>query len=112
MRALLAVLGGLGVLGAILWGTASPASAVAPSAEAGADLAARWCAACHVVSASGAGTDAAPAFTTIASHRSPTEIRAFLTQPHAKPMRGFKLSGREIEDVTAYISSLQQKNTP
>ncbi|MCR6630537.1 MAG: cytochrome c [Magnetospirillum sp.] len=109
MRALLAVVGGLGVLGTGLWLSASPAGAVAPSAEAGADLAARWCAACHVVAPSGAGTDAAPAFTTIANRRSPPEIRAFLAQPHARPMRGFSLTTREIDDVTAYIESLQQK---
>ncbi|HTH16543.1 MAG TPA: cytochrome c [Magnetospirillum sp.] len=109
MRALLTVVGGLGVLGAVLWLTASPAGAVAPSAEAGADLAARWCAACHVVSPSGAGTDAAPSFAAIANQRSPNEIRNFLAKPHARPMRGFSLSTREIEDVTAYIASLQQK---
>lgn len=109
MRALLAVVGGLGVLGVVAWLTASPAGAVAPSAEAGAELAARWCAACHVVAPSGAGTDAAPSFAAIATHRSPGEIRAFLTQPHAKPMRGFSLTNREIDDVTAYIASLQQK---
>lgn len=109
MRALLAVVGGLGVLGMCLWLTASPAGAVAPSAEAGAELAARWCAACHVVAPSGAGTDAAPAFAAIANHRSTGEIRTFLSQPHAKPMRGFNLTTREIEDVAAYISSLQQK---
>lgn len=109
MRALLAVVGGLGVLGFCLWLTASPAGAVAPSTEAGAELAARWCAACHVVAPSGAGTDAAPSFSAIANQRSAGEIRAFLSQPHAKPMRGFNLSNREIEDVAAYISSLQQK---
>ncbi|MGE5478000.1 MAG: c-type cytochrome [Bacteroidales bacterium] len=109
MRALLAVVGGLGVLGLALWLTASPAGAVAPSAEAGAELAARWCAGCHVVSPSGAGTDAAPSFAAIANRRSGGEIRAFLAQPHANPMRGFNLTSREIEDVAAYIGSLQQK---
>ncbi|MGE5476902.1 MAG: c-type cytochrome [Bacteroidales bacterium] len=109
MRGLLTVAGGLGVLGTGLWLAASPAGAVAPSADAGAELAARWCAACHVVAPSGAGNDAAPSFTAIANTRSPGEIRAFLAQPHAKPMRGFNLTTREIEDVTAYIGSLQQK---
>lgn len=107
MRALLAVLGGLGVLGGLVWFGAAPAGAHAPSVEAGADIAARWCAACHVVSRSGAGTDAGPAFTTIAARHSAEETRALLTRPHANPMRGFSLNAREIGDVAAYIESLQ-----
>ena len=109
MRAALAGLGGLGVLGVGLWLAASPAGAVAPSADAGAELAARWCAACHVVAPSGAGTDAAPSFSSIANQRTSDEVRAFLSKPHARPMRGFNLTRREIEDVTAYIATLQQK---
>jgi mono/diheme cytochrome c family protein len=111
MRVLLAVLGGMGFLAAAIWISASPARAVAASAEAGADLAARWCAACHVVAPSGAGVDAAPSFVSIAQSRSPDEIRNFLAQPHARPMRGFTLTTREIEDVTAYIETLEQRAT-
>ena len=109
MRTLLTVLGGLGVLGVGVWLSPAPARAVAPSVEAGAELAARWCAACHVVSQSGAGTDAAPSFTDIAKRRTNAEIRAFLAQPHAIPMRGFTLTTREIEDVAAYIDTLEPK---
>lgn len=107
MRALMAVLGGLGVLGAVVWLGSGPAGAQAPSVEAGADIAARWCAACHVVAPSGAGTDAAPSFAAIAARRTADDIRAFLIKPHAKPMRGFSLSGREIGDVAAYMESLR-----
>lgn len=109
MRGLLAVFGGFGALGLVLWMTASPAGAVAPSAEAGAELASRWCAACHVVAPSGAGTDAAPSFAAIARLRSTEDIRSFLAKPHARPMRGFTLTTREIEDVTAYIETLEQR---
>lgn len=109
MRGLLAVLGGLGALGVGLWLSASPAGAMAPSAEAGAELSARWCAACHVVSPSGAGSDQGPSFPDIAARRSASEVRDFLAKPHAKPMSGFTLSSREIEDVAAYIATLQQK---
>lgn len=109
MRTALAVLGGFGLLGVALWMGASPARAIAPSAEAGAELAARWCAACHVVAPSGAGTDAAPSFAAIAQRRSTDDIRAFLAKPHARPMRGFNLTTREIEDVTAYIETLEQR---
>lgn len=105
MRAVLAVMGGLGIIGVGLWLTAAPAGARAPSPEAGAELAARWCAACHVVAASGAGTDSAPSFADVASRRTEAEIRAFLAQPHANPMRGFTLTAGEIEDVAAYIAT-------
>jgi mono/diheme cytochrome c family protein len=79
---------------------------VAPSPEVGSEIAARWCAACHVVSPSGAGTDAAPSFANIARHRDADFLKGFLAQPHARPMRGFTLSKREIDDVTAYIATL------
>lgn len=109
MRRLLTVLGGLGALGTALWLSASPAKATAASAEAGAELAARWCAACHVVSPSGAGGTQGPSFPDIAARRTVAELRAFLAQPHAKPMSGFTLRPREVEDVAAYIGTLQQK---
>lgn len=107
MRALMAVLGGLGVLGAVAWMGAAPAGAHAPSVEAGGEVAARWCAACHVVSRSGAGGDSGPSFTEIALRSSAEQTRLFLARPHAKPMRGFSLNSREIGDVAAYIESLQ-----
>jgi mono/diheme cytochrome c family protein len=106
MRALVVSAAGMAALGVGLWLSAGPARAVAPSVEAGADLAARWCAGCHVVADNGAGTDAAPSFVSIAHKRNAEELKAFLAKPHAKPMRGFTLSSREIEDVVAYIVSL------
>ncbi len=109
MRALVAVTAGFGVLGLALWASSGPARAVAPSVEAGADIAARWCAACHVVAPSGAGTDAAPSFVSIAQKRTTEDLKVFLAKPHAKPMRGFTLTNHEIEDVAAYITTLDQK---
>ncbi len=88
---------------------AKSAQAMVVSPEAGADLAARWCADCHVVTPSGAGTDQAPSFAAIARQRTPGEIRASLQKPHARPMRGFTLSAPEIEDVAAYIVSLDER---
>ncbi|MGE5547724.1 MAG: c-type cytochrome [Solirubrobacterales bacterium] len=108
MRGLWAVVAGMGVLGLAIWLSAGPAGAVAPSPDAGAEIAARWCAACHVVSPSGAGTDAAPSFAAIAARRSPAELKRFLAEPHARPMRGFNLTTREIDDVVAYIETLEQ----
>ena len=109
MRALVAVATALSVLGFGIWLSAGPARAVVPSAEAGADISARWCAACHVVAPSGAGTDAGPSFVAIAARRSPEQLKKFLSEPHAKPMRGFTLSSHEIDDVIAYITTLDQK---
>ena len=108
MRVLMAVVVGMAVLGFALWLSAGPARAVPPSIEAGADLAARWCAGCHVVSNDGAGTDAAPSFVSISRTRTAAQLKAFLAKPHAKPMRGFTLSARETADVVAYIASLNQ----
>jgi len=112
MRALTVVATGLGALALGVWLGAGPARAVPPSSEAGADLAARWCAACHVVAPSGAGIDAAPSFIAIAHSRNTDELKAFLAKPHGKPMRGFELSHREVEDVIAYIATLDQRDEP
>jgi mono/diheme cytochrome c family protein len=107
MRGSWAVAAGFGALGVAVWLSAGPAGAVAPSVEAGADIAARWCAACHVVAPSGAGTDAAPSFASVAKRHDADWLKAFLVKPHARPMRGFSLSNREIDDVVAYIVTLE-----
>jgi len=107
MRGLWTVLGGVFVISTVILLNGAKAGSPPPSSELGSEIAARWCAACHVVAASGAGTDSAPAFATIAAKREADDIRAFLMQPHAKPMRGFTLTEREIIDVTAYIQSLK-----
>jgi mono/diheme cytochrome c family protein len=105
MRGALSVAVGL-VMMAVGSGTAMATGA---SADAGGELAARWCAACHVVSPSGAGGNSGPSFGAIAQDRRGAEIRAVLTKPHAKPMKGFKLRRHEVDDVTAYIESLSSK---
>jgi mono/diheme cytochrome c family protein len=84
-----------------------PAAAVAPSPETGAEIAARWCADCHVISPSGEGISRAPGFPQMADNRSHAEILHALTGPHAQPVKGFTLSPREVADVAAYIDSLK-----
>ncbi|MBR9972561.1 c-type cytochrome [Magnetospirillum sulfuroxidans] len=79
----------------------SPAQALPPSPDSGAELAARWCADCHLEQ----GRDA-PSFHAIAAKRSVADIRAALAKPHARPMGGISLNRREIDDVTAYIKGL------
>lgn len=79
----------------------SPAEALSPSPDSGAELAARWCADCHME----AGRDA-PSFRAISARRSAADIRAALAKPHARPMGGISLNHREIDDVAAYIKTL------
>lgn len=108
MRALMAVVVGVGAVVTGFYLGAGPARAVPPSPETGAEIAARWCAACHVIAPSGAGTDAAPSFLSIAHRRETDELKLFLAEPHALAMRGFNLTTREIDDVVAYIQTLEQ----
>lgn len=79
----------------------SPAEALSPSPDNGAELAARWCADCHLEQGR-----AAPSFRAISARRSAADIRAALAKPHARPMGGISLNRREIDDVTAYIKAL------
>jgi mono/diheme cytochrome c family protein len=82
----------------------------AADANHGADLAKRWCAACHVVDSgqTQASADVAT-FATIASKAdfSPEKVAFFLLDPHPK-MPSFPLSRTEAADIAAYISSLRK----
>jgi mono/diheme cytochrome c family protein len=84
--------------------------AEAADANHGADLAKRWCAACHVVDSgqTRASADVAT-FATIASGPdfSPEKVAFFLLDPHPK-MPSFPLSRTEAADIAAYISSLRK----
>jgi mono/diheme cytochrome c family protein len=106
MRLALTVVAGFGLLMLVRAG----AAATGPSAEAGGELAARWCAGCHVVSQSGAGGQSGPRFDDIANLRDAAAIRAALSKPHARPMKGFKLRRHEVDDVAAYIESLEVRH--
>ena len=108
MRLVLAYMVSIAMGTMILWLAAGRAEALAPSPETGADIASRWCADCHVVSLSGAGIEHAPSFPTLSTTRNSAQILAAL-KSHAQPMRGFTLSPREVQDVTAYISSLKDE---
>jgi mono/diheme cytochrome c family protein len=75
----------------------------------GARLAARWCEACHVISATQhrASIDAAPPFATIAARPGfdAGKIALFLLDPHPK-MPDMSLTRAEAADLAAYIGSL------
>lgn len=77
--------------------------------DAGWSLARKWCSGCHVVDISGEGTDAAPSFQSIAHDRSKdqTWLRAWLVAPHPQ-MPDLNLSRDEIDDIIAYLSSLEK----
>lgn len=86
------------------------ASAVAADANHGADLAKRWCAACHVVDGNQKQASAdVPPFATIASRSdfTPEKVAFFLLDPHPK-MPNFPLSRTEAADIAAYIGSLRK----
>jgi mono/diheme cytochrome c family protein len=104
-----AVFGHVQVL-AIATAWLSGSVAVAADADHGADLAKRWCAACHVVDAGQkqASTDAPP-FAAIArkSDFTPEKVAFFLLDPHPK-MPNFPLSRSEAADLAAYIGALRK----
>ena len=84
--------------------------ALAADADHGADLAKRWCAACHVVDGDQKQASAdAPPFAAIAakSNFTPEKVAFFLLDPHPK-MPNFPLSRNEAADLAAYISSLRK----
>lgn len=79
-------------------------------AEAGHDLVQRWCTSCHVVDHEGRGTDAAPPLPGLLASgaRTPDHLRIWLSDPHP-PMPNLDLSRQEIENIVAYLESLQAR---
>ena len=106
-----AVCGPLTALALGVTAALSTGAAAAPADAAhGEQLARRWCAACHIVSADQThGADNAPAFVTIAKipGLSADTIAQFLMDPHPK-MPDMQLSRDEAKDLAAYIASLAQ----
>jgi mono/diheme cytochrome c family protein len=85
--------------------------ALAADADHGADLAKRWCAACHVVDRDQKQANAdAPPFAAIAANSdfTPEKVAFFLLDPHPK-MPNFPLSRNEAADLAAYIGALRKK---
>jgi len=79
-------------------------------AQAGAQLAKRWCSGCHVVAA-GQGTavpQGPPSFLAVArSGVTAGQLRAFLSHPHGA-MPDLALTRVEIDNLVNYIESLRQ----
>lgn len=78
------------------------------NAERGKALAMRWCSGCHIVAEDQPGGDAGPAFTSLMRNDARTEfdLREWLFQPHP-PMPDLNLSAEEIDDLIAYIRTIQ-----
>ncbi len=89
------------------------APACAGDAQKGAVIAKRWCASCHVVSKDQTSANAdAPSFFDIAQRRTDRkQLGNFLVDPHP-PMPDMHLSRKEIDDIVAYIRSLDPRPQP
>jgi mono/diheme cytochrome c family protein len=84
-------------------------AAFAADPRHGEEIARRWCAECHVVSADQRqATGQAPPFSAIASKSEFDAYRLafFLLEPHPK-MPSMALTRREAEDLAAYIASFR-----
>jgi cytochrome c len=91
-----------------LW-AAFAATASATDVATGEKLARQWCANCHVIGTSAAGTvqQGPPNFTTIAhTQMTDDQLRAFLTHPHGQ-MPDLSLSRAEIDDLIGFIDTLR-----
>jgi mono/diheme cytochrome c family protein len=88
------------------------ASQVAQAADAdnGLRLAERWCASCHVVSATQSkGADGVASFASIAQRAdfSVEKLAFFLLNPHPV-MPSMSLTRNEAQDIAAYIARLRK----
>ena len=96
-----------------LVGALSARTAAAADVDAGRSLTQQWCSNCHVVGGSGTGTDAAPALPVIARRQGqdPRWLKAWLASPHP-PMPNLNLSRQEIDDIAAYLATLEPPPRP
>lgn len=80
----------------------------AGDADRGEALAKQWCASCHAIGHATVQADTPPAFTVIVGERGRDAnwISAWLVAPHQN-MPDLSLTGREIDDLVAYMESLR-----
>ncbi len=106
-HSLIEVVGRATIAGVLLLTALSPCLAAAADAQAGRELAQRWCSSCHIVDESPKGADTAPPFVAIArrSAGDTAWVKAWLVAPHP-PMINPNLSRQQIEDIEAYLGSL------
>jgi mono/diheme cytochrome c family protein len=101
-----------GVLGLL---TVVSAAAAQPQGDptAGHELAAQFCASCHIIGAERVGSDVAPPFRAIAADpdKSFTELHAWRGPMHPA-ISNLALSPRQIADINAYLDSLHPAAEP
>ena len=87
----------------------SATPAWAADIASGQRIAARWCAACHMISPGQAQSSPdAPSFAAVAGRYESRELRLFLMAPYPR-MPNMPLSQPEIADLVAYIRTLGPK---
>jgi mono/diheme cytochrome c family protein len=99
----------LAAAGAAILTVLGARAAPAADAAAGAELARRWCAACHLVAADQERVPTvAPPFATIAKKPAfdPKQLSQSLLAPHPQ-MPGRELSRDQAADIAAYIATLK-----
>lgn len=74
---------------------------------AGQDLAADWCSRCHDIGKQGQMKQDPPSFAAIAVYRSPDQIRSKIIAPHVGMPEVAQILGLEVDDLIAYIVSLE-----
>ncbi len=94
----------------LMLAAASAATAAAADVDRGKELTMQWCNQCHVIGNGNRGTDAAPPLPLIAQQKGkdPQWIKAWLAAPHP-PMPDLNLSRHEIDDITAYLATLNPR---
>ncbi len=90
---------------------AVPAAQAAGRSAEGQQIAARWCAACHVVASDQVSANSdAPSFASIGStlktDADKNALQLFLADPHPV-MPNMNLTRQEVADLVAYIASLR-----
>ena len=77
-------------------------------AIAGRHLAMEWCSSCHNVAADGQMKQDPPSFAAIAGYRSPGYIRSNIVAPHGAMPDIANILGLNVDDLVAYITSLDR----
>jgi mono/diheme cytochrome c family protein len=89
---------------------ATAAMAAAGNEAAGHALAQQWCMSCHQIGPGQASAkDVAPTFVTLANEHGKdlAWVRNYLLDPHL-PMMGINLSRVQIDNIVAYMRTLQR----
>jgi mono/diheme cytochrome c family protein len=97
---------------ALIAGTPAAAQQVIGNPDAGHELAAKLCSACHIVGTEQSGSDVAPPFLVIARDPQMTLIALHGWVGPQHPMRNLALSGQQIADINAYLDTLHGEQTP